>query len=129
MFYSSEIYELVAQTCNTINTDLNHMQQSITNTKYFILVDMEIKISKPFKPSWRRQTCLLQIKGSKRQKTVFGKNSLGNQIEWCTQPSLCDRLHAVLSITGSVKSDKPAPTWWHHDGLPVVCLVWTKWWH
>jgi len=53
MFYSSEIHELAVQICNAINTDLNHMQQSIINNKYFILVDTEIKISKPFKPSLR----------------------------------------------------------------------------
>jgi len=51
MFYSSEIQELAVQTCSAINTNLNHIQQSITNKKYFILVDIEIKISKLFKPS------------------------------------------------------------------------------
>lgn len=128
-FYSSEIHELAVEICDSINTNLNHVQQSITNKKYFILVDIKIKISKPFKSSWRWQTWLRNIKDSKWHKRVFGKNSFGNQIKWHKQLSLCDRLHAVLRITGSMKSDKPAPTWWHHDGLPVVCLVWTKWWH
>ena len=53
MFYSSEIHELAVQICNAINMDLNHMQQSIIDKKYFILVDIEIKISKPFKLSCR----------------------------------------------------------------------------
>ena len=52
-FYSSEIHELAVEICDSINTNLNHVQQSITNKKYFILVDIKIKISKPFKSSWR----------------------------------------------------------------------------
>jgi len=38
MFYSSEIHKLAVQICNAINMNLNHMQQSITNKKYFILI-------------------------------------------------------------------------------------------
>jgi len=53
MFYSSEKHELAVQICNAINMGLNHMQQSIINKKYFKLVDIEIKISNPFKPSCR----------------------------------------------------------------------------